>query len=129
MTWTKHDYEDIPGTYVFDGKHAYGAYPLNKLLFSFCDEANRSEFDRDPAAYCDKYGVKTALFLFLNKIRNLMIECNFYTHPLNASYFIIQLITRQTVGRNAKMQHTARYRTRLVNLYFVSQPRQMVSCR
>lgn len=57
MTWTKHDYEDIPGTYVFDGKHAYGAYPLNKLLFSFCDEANRSEFDRDPAAYCDKYGV------------------------------------------------------------------------
>ena len=57
MNWTKHDYEDIPGTYVFDGKHAYGAYPLNKLLFSFCDEANRTEFDRDPAAYCDKFGV------------------------------------------------------------------------
>ena len=57
MTWTKHDYEDIPGTYVFDGKHAHGAYPLNKLLFSFCEEANRSEFDKDPAAYCDKYGV------------------------------------------------------------------------
>ena len=54
MSWTKHDYEDIPGTYVFDGKHAYGAYPLNKLLFSFCEEANRTEFDRDPAAYCDK---------------------------------------------------------------------------
>jgi protocatechuate 4,5-dioxygenase alpha chain len=30
---------------------------LNKLLFSFCEEANRDEFDRDPAAYCDKYGV------------------------------------------------------------------------
>ena len=57
MAWTKHDYEDIPGTYVFDGKHAHGAYPLNKLLFSFCDEANRAEFDKDPAAYCDKYGV------------------------------------------------------------------------
>jgi protocatechuate 4,5-dioxygenase alpha chain len=56
-SWTKHDYEDIPGTYVFDGKHAHGAYPLNKLLFSFCDEANRAEFDKDPAAYCDKYGV------------------------------------------------------------------------
>jgi protocatechuate 4,5-dioxygenase alpha chain len=57
MTWTRHDYEDIPGTYVFDGKHAHGAYNLNKLLFSFCDEANRNEFDKDPAAYCDKYGV------------------------------------------------------------------------
>jgi protocatechuate 4,5-dioxygenase alpha chain len=57
MNWTSHDYEDIPGTYVFDGKHAHGAYPLNKLLFSFNDERNREEFDRDPAAYCDRYGV------------------------------------------------------------------------
>jgi protocatechuate 4,5-dioxygenase alpha chain len=57
MTWTKHDYENIPGTYVFDGKHAHGAYALNKLLFSFNSESNRQEFDRDPAAYCDKYGV------------------------------------------------------------------------
>ena len=57
MTWTKHDYDDIPGTYVFDGKHAHGAYPLNKLLFSFNDASNREAFERDPAAYCDKYGV------------------------------------------------------------------------
>jgi len=57
MVWTSHDYDDIPGTYVFDGEHAHDAYPLNKLLFSFCEEANRDEFDRDPAAYCDKFGV------------------------------------------------------------------------
>ena len=57
MTWTPHDYDDIPGTYVFDGRHAHGAYPLNKLLFSFNDEANRTAFERDPAAYCDRYGV------------------------------------------------------------------------
>ena len=57
MTWTRHDYDDIPGTYVFDGKHAHGAYALNKLLFSFNSEPNRTEFERDPAAYCDKYGV------------------------------------------------------------------------
>jgi uncharacterized protein (TIGR02284 family) len=31
MSWTRHEYEDIPGTYVFDGKHAHGAYPLNKI--------------------------------------------------------------------------------------------------
>jgi protocatechuate 4,5-dioxygenase alpha chain len=57
MVWTKHDYEHIPGTYVFDGKHAHGAYPINKLLFSFNTEECRSEFDADPAAYCDKFGV------------------------------------------------------------------------
>ncbi len=57
MVWKKHEYEDIPGTYVFDGKHAHGAYPLNKLLFSFNSEECRSEFDEDPAAYCDKFGV------------------------------------------------------------------------
>ena len=57
MSWTQHDYDDIPGTYVFVGKHAHGAYALNKLLFSFNSEANRAEFDRDPGAYCDKHGV------------------------------------------------------------------------
>lgn len=57
MVWKKHDYDDIPGTYVFDGKHAHGAYELNKLLFSFNTEENREEFDADPAAYCDKFNV------------------------------------------------------------------------
>ena len=57
MAWDKHDYEDIPGAYVFDGRHAYGAYPLNKMLFSFCEGSSREEFERDPSAYCDRYGV------------------------------------------------------------------------
>jgi protocatechuate 4,5-dioxygenase alpha chain len=57
MTWTRHDYDDIPGTYVFDGRHAHGAYPLNKLLFSFNDAANRAQFERDPSAYCDAHAV------------------------------------------------------------------------
>ena len=57
MVWKKHDYEDIPGTYVFDGQYAHGAYEINKLLFSFNTEECRAEFDADPAAYCDKFGV------------------------------------------------------------------------
>lgn len=57
MKWQKKDYDDIPGTYVFDGKRAHPSYALNKLLFSFNDQSNRSEFDADPAAYCDKFGV------------------------------------------------------------------------
>lgn len=70
MTWTKHDYDDIPGTYVFDGKHAHGAYPLNKLLFSFNDADNRETFERNPAAYCDKYGVT-------GRYKNLVLEKDF----------------------------------------------------
>jgi protocatechuate 4,5-dioxygenase, alpha chain len=57
MSWTKHDYDDIPGTYVFDGKHAHGAYSLNRLLFSLNEAVNRESFERDPSAYCDEYGV------------------------------------------------------------------------
>jgi len=59
MGWNRHDYEDIPGTYVFDGRHAHGAYPLNKLLFSFCEQDNRDAFEADPSAYCDRYGLDT----------------------------------------------------------------------
>jgi protocatechuate 4,5-dioxygenase alpha chain len=57
MTWKKHDYDEIPGTYVFDGKTSHAAYPLNKLLFSFNEEENRQEFAADPAAYADKFGL------------------------------------------------------------------------
>lgn len=75
MTWKKHDYDEIPGTYVFDGKTSHAAYPLNKLLFSFNSEENRQEFAADPAAYADKYGLspeqKAALISddFLGMIR------------------------------------------------------------
>lgn len=57
MTWNEHEYDKIPGSYVFDGKRAHPAYNLNKLLFSFNEENNRTEFDADPAAYCEKMGV------------------------------------------------------------------------
>jgi protocatechuate 4,5-dioxygenase alpha chain len=75
MAWKKHDYDAIPGTYVFDGKTSHAAYPLNKLLFSFNREENREEFAADPAAYADKFGLnpeqKTALLNddFLGLIR------------------------------------------------------------
>jgi protocatechuate 4,5-dioxygenase alpha chain len=55
MPWRKHDYDDIPGTYVFNGENACTAYGLNKLLFSFNHEENRKAFADDPAAYADKF--------------------------------------------------------------------------
>lgn len=57
MSWTKHAYHKIPGTYVFDGRTSHAAYALNKMLFSFNHEENRQEFDRDAEAYATKYGL------------------------------------------------------------------------
>ena len=57
MNWKKHDYDGIPGTYVFNGETAHNAYALNKLLFSFNHEENRQEHASDPAAYADKFGL------------------------------------------------------------------------
>jgi protocatechuate 4,5-dioxygenase alpha chain len=57
MSWKKHDYDEIPGTYVFDGETSHAAYPLNKLLFSFNSDENRKAFAADPGAYADKFGL------------------------------------------------------------------------
>lgn len=57
MNWKKHDYENIPGTYVFDGKTSHASYALNKMLFSFNKEENRQEFGEDAEAYADKFGL------------------------------------------------------------------------
>lgn len=55
MVWKQHEYDDIPGTYVFDGERAHSSYALNKLFYSFNEDKCRAEFNADPAAYCDKF--------------------------------------------------------------------------
>jgi protocatechuate 4,5-dioxygenase alpha chain len=50
------DYE-IPGTIVFDGRHALSGYALNKMCFSFNSAENRAEFLLDPDAYCRKFNL------------------------------------------------------------------------
>ena len=60
MSWKAHDYDAIPGTYVFDGRTSHSSYPLNKLLFSFNHEENRQAFAEDPGAYADRYGLSAA---------------------------------------------------------------------
>jgi protocatechuate 4,5-dioxygenase alpha chain len=81
MVWTKHDYDNIPGTYVFDGKTSHSAYALNKLLFSFNHDENRQEFARDPGAYADKFGLadeqKDAL-VNLEFLKMLQMGANIY---------------------------------------------------
>jgi len=60
MSWKKHVYDEIPGTYVFDGRRAHPSYALNKLLYSLNDQQNRQDFEQNPAAFCDRFGVTGA---------------------------------------------------------------------
>lgn len=50
----------IPGTIVFDGEQAMKGYALNKMCYSFNEEANREAFKADEDAYCDKFGITEA---------------------------------------------------------------------
>jgi len=52
-----HPLPDIPGTTPFDGAQARKGYALNKMCFSFNDEANRKAFVADEEAYMKKYGL------------------------------------------------------------------------
>ena len=49
------DYDDIPGTYVFDGKRARSGYALNMMCMSLNQAANRDEFQADESAYLDRW--------------------------------------------------------------------------
>ena len=49
------DYDDIPGTYVFDGRQSQQGYHLNMFCMSLNDEANRERFRADEAAYLEGF--------------------------------------------------------------------------
>jgi len=53
----KHEYDDIPGTIVFDSQKAMKGYALNKMCFSFNSAENREAFRRDEDAYCAKFNL------------------------------------------------------------------------
>lgn len=53
----EHEYDDIPGTVVFDGRRARRGRPLNRFLMSLNDPANREAFRADEEAYVDRFGL------------------------------------------------------------------------
>lgn len=55
MTNQKKPYDDIPGTYVFDGEHHRKGYALNMMCMSLNDPANREKFAADEEAYLDNW--------------------------------------------------------------------------
>lgn len=49
------DYEDIPGTFVFDADRAREGYHLNQFCISLRLQRNRDAFNADEGAYLDQY--------------------------------------------------------------------------
>lgn len=54
------DYDDIPGTYVFDGEHHRRGYHLNMFCMSLNQAANRDAFRADEAAYLGRFAMTEA---------------------------------------------------------------------
>lgn len=49
------DYEDIPGTFVFDADRGREGYHLNQFCISLRLQVNRDKFKADEEAYLDAY--------------------------------------------------------------------------
>lgn len=50
----------IPGTTLFDGAQAMKGYALNRMCFSFNEQANREAFRADEEAYMGRFGLTQA---------------------------------------------------------------------
>jgi protocatechuate 4,5-dioxygenase alpha chain len=51
------DYDDIPGTYVFDGRRSRRGHALNHFLMSLNRAENREAFRAHEAGYLDRFGL------------------------------------------------------------------------
>jgi protocatechuate 4,5-dioxygenase alpha chain len=55
MSDTPHEYDDIPGTTVFDAQRSRRGYWLNQFCMSLMKAPNREAFKADEAAYLDRF--------------------------------------------------------------------------
>ena len=53
-------YDDIPGTYVFDGRRSRQGYHLNMFCMSLNGADNRAAFTDDPNAYLARFPMSDA---------------------------------------------------------------------
>jgi protocatechuate 4,5-dioxygenase alpha chain len=84
-----HDYDDIPGTTVFDAQRSRQGYWLNQFCMSLMKADNRAAFKADEASYLERFPMtaeqKQAL---LTRDWNRMIELGgniYFTAKLGAT--------------------------------------------
>src|SRR5436305_13877529 len=55
MPRAQHDYDDIPGTYVFDAEKSRQGYGINMFCMSLMKDENRKAFKANEAEYLKKF--------------------------------------------------------------------------
>jgi protocatechuate 4,5-dioxygenase, alpha chain len=55
MTHSPHEYDDIPGTTVFDAQRSRQGYWLNQFCMSLMKAENRAAFKADESGYLDRF--------------------------------------------------------------------------
>ena len=80
------DYEDIPGTWVFDAQRARKGYHLNAFFYSLMKAENRAEFLADERKYLTKFPLTEAQSeAVLKRAWNTLLELG------GVSYAIVKL--------------------------------------
>jgi protocatechuate 4,5-dioxygenase alpha chain len=57
MARGRHDYDDIPGTFVFDAERSRQGFGINMFCMSLMKEANRKAFKANEAEYLKKFNL------------------------------------------------------------------------
>ncbi len=57
MARGEHDYDDIPGTFVFDQQRSRQGYGINMFCMSLMQDENRKAFKADEAEYLKKFNL------------------------------------------------------------------------
>jgi protocatechuate 4,5-dioxygenase alpha chain len=81
MSGPPREYDDIPGTYVFDSRLARQGYALNMFCKSLDDPANRAAFAEDEAVYLDRFDLtpeQRAAIIERQWLRMLQLGGNIY---------------------------------------------------
>lgn len=86
---TNKEYDDIPGTFVFDADRSRVGYHLNQFCISLRLQTNRDAFNANEEAYLDSYPMTLAQCeAVLKRDWNLLLELGgniYYTSKLAAN--------------------------------------------
>jgi protocatechuate 4,5-dioxygenase, alpha chain len=89
MARAQHDYDDIPGTFVFDAERSRQGYGINMFCMSLMKEENRKAFKADEAEYLKKFNLTPAQTeAILERDYNRMLELGgniYFTAKLGAT--------------------------------------------
>jgi protocatechuate 4,5-dioxygenase, alpha chain len=89
MAREQHEYDDIPGTYVFDAERSRQGYGINMFCMSLMQEENRQAFKANEAEYLKKFNLTPAQRdAILKRDYNRMLELGgniYFTAKLGAT--------------------------------------------